>query len=203
MLLKMAALALATFSAAAPIAPASKAPTVGDIAEAQLDAVDAVLALAPEADIDVSISWTLCGEPNGFYTPTATGGEIALCLESNVDPGDAVFTAAHEAGHAVALQLDLPVDNSPWADEAAADELGALGLLEAGDVDDVMAEAMWYEQHAQPAIPGDTHPPDNERAFRLMCLADGADHGSPVCRLLYHAISAKWHAAIDAATSPE
>jgi hypothetical protein len=193
--LKFAAIAMATALGATAQPPP---PTDEDVL------VDRVGQLTA-GKVDVEIAWVQCGAVNGAYFPAIHA--VVMCEEDRAQPGVALFIEAHELGHAIVDQLDLPVDAGPVANEAAADELAALILLDMGRQDAVIDAVVWFENMADAdgsaADQTDPHPAPAERAYRLICLADHDDQTVPDCRIMYPQVLAKWAAAIDAALNPD
>lgn len=176
--------------------PSHKAPTAADIAIDQVEVIMDMDAMA-QGDVEVSVVWTPCGMENASYSyGSAT---ITLCLEMDDTPA-ALFAAAHEMGHAIVDQMDLAVDDDPWANERAADEIAALALLKTDRADAVIGGAKWFMEDASwDWNPFDEHPPSGIRARELLCLADGASAhpANTGCLVLYRALSVRWQAAVD------
>ena len=120
--------------------------------------------------VDVSVEWMPCGEMNGMYINAAH--TIFMCDEDEADPDVAVFIAAHEMGHAIIEQREIPVTGS---EEAAADELGVLGCVAGDELTAVDAAGLWLAEMKGKDDPADPHPGHAKRAYTLICLADGAE----------------------------
>ncbi len=150
---------------------------------------------ADHPDIDFSVIWEPCGQENAFYFPESH--TIHLCTELAADPGMAVFAAAHEFGHAIAMQL---FDDDG---EQSADALAALAMLDHGYQDDLVAAGLYFAHGSPYHIPGDTHPSSGFRAWYLMCMEEGWEHntqnsgrfarGSSACSMLYSGQDILWH----------
>lgn len=172
--------------------------SLGNAAPAQV----AVMAHMAKPGMKVDVTWRDCGFINAFYSPV--NHSIVLCTETIEDnPSHAVFQAAHEMGHAIVDQLDLAIDPDIKASERAADELGSMGMIAAGRIEDLRAAAAWYQATASPVPSWDPHPDDEARATELMCLADGAEAGprgkANGCVAFYRAVKVRWDMAIAAA----
>lgn len=112
-----------------------------------------------------------CGSINAAYFPPAH--TIFVCRELLVLPKPVIrFVLAHEMGHAIIDQLDIPIAGS---EEAAADELAAVALEAIGDQDAVYSGALWMEQQDVKEDVWDDHQSSRKRAAVIMCLADGAE----------------------------
>lgn len=142
--------------------------------------------------VTVSAVWQPCGFENAFYMPEPIGA-VVFCMDNQ---DGFAQTAAHEMAHAVIDQRHLNPGDDPKAQERGADELGALWLLSYGRVDDVTAGAKKYMRWAQEQGPeplDDDHPKLMDRAWELLCLADGSTpDGSPECQGLYAFKVAYW-----------
>jgi hypothetical protein len=184
------ALAMATGVAisAAPPPVAHAVPTARTAADVAIDQALIIEEMVADYPVDVSVRWVPCGMENAWYHRIDLS--ITLCLEL-VDMKAPVFVAAHEAGHALSLQLGLDMGDGPTAVEDAADDLAALVLLELGEVDEVVAAAKWFMQMSQDQL-GARHSTHEQRAWKLLCLADGYEKGTLQCRALYAMTRAYW-----------
>jgi hypothetical protein len=182
-------LALAALMAMMPKTPSASA----DLHRRQVVAIGETLSLT-DAALSVRVEWDDCDDENAAYDPLTDS--VVLCNENELDPGWSVFAAAHEAGHAVVQHLNLPVDESTWGNEVAADELAAIALIHNGDLTDIVDAAEFHAKDLS-VVEDDPHPPGPARAFHLMCLATGSTaEGSPYCKTLYRQVDAKWTIAI-------
>lgn len=168
---------------ASPSAAAAK-DTWSPVFAQQWEVISEMAKQHPEVKVD--IHWIPCGEVNGFYSIEEK--DIYLCTETAQYPELAVFVAAHEMGHAIAVQL-LHVD-----DEESADEIGALALIEMGKFDDLMGAALWFLNRSliydSPSSYG--HPSSGFRAWNLACLLVGAEDPRHRCRALYLGTKMRW-----------
>jgi hypothetical protein len=179
--------ALATPDGAAYDLPPRLAPaTASDIALDQAVVVSDMLTGYP---VDYSLKWIPCGQENAWYHLLTH--EISLCLELN-DTTAPVFVAAHEAGHALSIQLQLDMGEGPTRREDSADELAALFLIDIDRKDDVMGAVKWFmKMHAERE--DGRHASHMERAWKLACLVDGSEpDGSYACRTLYAFTKTYW-----------
>jgi hypothetical protein len=176
---------------AAVVAPASAPgrPTL-DLAYDQSEVIEYMLADTP-AD-GTAYFWIPCWTENAwFYLPA---GPIVLCLELG---DEAVFVAAHEAAHALIVQMDMSPDGpdpvkANLAHERAADDLATIFLVEMGREANAVEGAKWFmEDMDVPA--GGSHPSHRDRAGRILCLLEGSDgRGSLECSLLYTRVWNYW-----------
>lgn len=188
----LAALATVAGLIAAPVAtPKQPARGPADVAMAQGEAVSQVLSLT-DLPLSVDLVWLPCGQQNAFYYPGSN--TIVMCLEMTESPG-AESVAAHEAGHAMVYQLGLPIDDDPYANERAADEIGTIALIEVGELDEAMGGAkqhlLWAQEMADDGDDG-AHASFLSRAREIACLVDGAEDGTPECIALYHMVRTRW-----------
>lgn len=165
-------------------------PTAADVALDQAVIINEVIADFPF--VETSITWMPCGFENAWYD-RRTGG-ITLCLELNDTPGP-VFVAAHEAAHAVTIQLGVDVGPSHTALEDAADEIAALKLIELGQLDEVVNGAKWFME-LQAQNQDARHSPHSARARKLLTLVHGAEGGSVYSQAYYAAVKAYWAAQL-------
>ncbi len=140
--------------------------------------------------VSVTLKWQDCGEWNAYYNPL--GKQVILCNElKGSSPGIIRAAVAHEMGHAVIEQLDIPFTGS---EETAADELSAVMLIAMGHEDDVIAMANFWAASGRPEDPEDSHPSDLRRFFTLGCLAIGAEDGEVNgCTLEYRKAVRTWN----------
>lgn len=172
-------------------------PTAAEVAADQQAVVDH---MGAPYGVDPLVVWVPCGYENAFYLPDAD--IITLCLEMN--EAGPLMAAAHEMGHALRYDLGLEIDSDPWADERAADELGALALIEMGNLDAVVSGAKWFmDMGSRDWDPNDPHPPDMARARELLCLVDGAEGKSVGCIALYRAVKTRWELELKPHLLPE
>lgn len=188
---------------AAAISLAVQPPTAAELADDQRTVIDYILQDTPAEGIDVR--WEACGTQNAWYY--RGGGPIVLCLELNETSATA-FVAAHEAGHALVEALELDVGAGGFANERAADELGALFLIEMGRYDDVVGGAKWFMRNWDPESHDGVHPSHAQRVRDLLCLVDGAEtahgaRGSLECLVMFKMTWVRWSTAINAALNPE
>lgn len=119
----------------------------------------------------VKMAFVACGEVNAYYYPSLK--TVFMCNELLDESFGVIrFVAAHEMAHAIIMQKDLPYTGSH---EDAADELAAVYLYANDLSDDVLEAAEWFyrfRQHKGP--PFDDHTDPEKRAFKLLCLWDGA-----------------------------
>lgn len=174
--------------------PSPQPPTAAEMAVAQVEAVDDVLSMT-SLPVTVEMSWLPCGQENAFYSPD--DNHIFMCLEIEPDDGPSMI-AAHEAGHALVAQLGLEIDGDPYANERAADEIGALAMIDAGQLDQIVGNAKWFMRLAQEEGDGDDgqHPPFMARVRELLLMVDGAENGSPSSRAFLAYTRARWAGAI-------
>lgn len=188
-MLKAALVALSLMAAApAPAAPFSPMrPSAANIA---LDQTMVITDMTWEfPDVDVEVRWIPCMTENAWYS--LASHRITLCLELNETPAP-VFVAAHETAHAITIQLGLDMGQGPTAVEDAADEVAALMLIDMGREDEVVNGALWFIRMALENVDA-THSSHTERAYRLLCLVDGATReGSLACQLMYRDAKANW-----------
>jgi hypothetical protein len=163
------ALAMATGVAisAAPPPVAHAVPTARTAADVAIDQALIIEEMVADYPVDVSVRWVPCGMENAWYHRIDLS--ITLCLEL-VDMKAPVFVAAHEAGHALSLQLGLDMGDGPTAVEDAA---------------------KWFMQMSQDQL-GARHSTHEQRAWKLLCLADGYEKGTLQCRALYAMTRAYW-----------
>ena len=171
---------------AALVALACVAAKPQDVAYNQ---ISAVADMAWGFGLQPDVTWRLCGEVNAWYDIRTA--DITLCVETLSDPA-AVFIAAHETGHALVYGLDLTKPKYAYADERAADELAAMYLVYSDQTDELVAGAQWFMRMGHEEPSDDPHAPAQERAHLLLCLADGAENGTPECRTLWNRTVAYW-----------
>lgn len=147
---------------------------------AQVLVVQSMAAEYPALDLD--LRFIPCGELNGFYSPSEK--TIYLCTEFAAYPAVALFVAAHETGHAIAMQF-LHV-----GDEESADELGALAMIHQGLLDELLETAIFFREQGEGGT-GGGHPANSFRAWNLACLEAGSE-GTPICDVLYRGTKARW-----------
>jgi hypothetical protein len=150
---------------------------------AQQAVVSAMEEMYPE--VEVEIVWRPCGQVNAFYYPSDK--RIVMCTETEKIPGAAVFFAAHEMGHAVAIQL------LSTRDEAAADEIAALAMLELGMGKELLEAAIYFKKDGnQYHEDGDSHPSHGYRAWFLACMGASMDGAPAACVNLANTTRMKW-----------
>ncbi|MEL6616852.1 MAG: DUF4344 domain-containing metallopeptidase, partial [Bacteroidota bacterium] len=141
---------------------------------------------------DVSMTFGECGQPNAFYDPN--NNAIAFCYEliaffeqvlSREVPRERLveasrgaydFVILHEAGHALADQLDLPITGR---EEDVADQFAALHLIRQG------TQGAWAAIYGALALNAgggfmesdfaDEHSLGPVRLFNVACLVYGSD----------------------------
>lgn len=166
---------------------------VADMAYEQVEVIEYMLDGTPAADTEVV--WLPCWQDNAFFYPP--DGPVVLCLELG---DDGVFTAAHEAGHALIRRMGMDPDGpdpvGDYADERAADDLATLFLIEMDKQDEALEGVRWFMAH--PLGDDGEHPAGMDRAKRMLCLLDGADgNETPLeewdaCNWLYIAVWNYW-----------
>lgn len=189
-MLKVALVALAALAAPTgdtyDLPPRLAPATASDIA---LDQAVTVGDMLMEYPVDYDLVWLPCGQENAFYFPSSH--KILLCMELNETPAP-VFVAAHEAGHALSMQLGLDMGDADTALEDAADELAALFLISIDRSDEVMGGAQWFLDMERDRADG-KHASHLERAWKLACLVDGSEpDGTYACRTLYAFTKTYW-----------
>jgi len=148
-----------------------------------------------------------CGTINAFYLPSqdvvVVCRELVRYLADVGHPGAIRVVLAHELGHAMIHELDLPVTGS---EESAADEFAnaILPLLSrmTGDpryADAVLDIGRLYLERAQPEFPLDDHPSDLRRAGEALCMHAGATEpdSHPACARRYRAVIRVWNRLLD------
>lgn len=159
---------------------------------AQLDIISKMHDAFP--DVDAKISWQPCGTINAWYHPDTH--DITLCTELASYPGMAIFAAAHEFGHAIAIQR---FDDE---DEQSADSLAALAMLSFGYENEAVQAGLWFRHQYLYHIPGDTHPAARFRSWFLLCMEEGWEseqetsgrfsQSTSACSLLYSGMDVYW-----------
>jgi hypothetical protein len=124
--------------------------------------------------VHVDVVWEDCWAVNAFYQPRTH--KLTMCNELRrvMTPGQVRYAAAHEMGHAIIHQLDIPITG---LEETAADELAAYVLTTTHRVADVHEAAQFWLSLGRPEDPQDEHPGDIRRYYTLECLAEGAENG--------------------------
>ena len=155
------------------------------------DHVNAVVPL----DKDLVLHFKKCGEVNAFYSPVTD--DLTVCTElidtfelafKSLPPdkaeaavqGAALFSTAHELGHALIARLKLP---AVGGEEQAADQFALLLLQQhsAEGTNQAINAAVWMSWMAahrdpkQPLLFWDEHKLDAQRFFDMLCLAYGSD----------------------------
>jgi hypothetical protein len=162
----------------------TSAATLRDVAE-QVRADYGVL--APTAPVVVAD----CGELNAAYL--GDDDVVVLCSELEALPVAQVrFGVAHELAHAAMAEDDIAL----YDPEAAADELAAIVLGDAGDRAAIDAGAEFFMELARRGHHEDEeHHADLARAFALLCLDDGYDGdqaANPACPVYLDHARAAW-----------
>lgn len=122
----------------------------------------------PGVEIE-DVAYMECGEVNAAYIPLFKS--IIICDElAHEMPGFQRVAVAHEYGHAVIHQLDLPYTGS---EEVAADEFAEFSLTALGRFSDVEDAAVFYSQNGMAEDPTDAHPSDARRAYTFECAVNG------------------------------
>lgn len=120
--------------------------------------------------LDVELMYMPCGYPNAFYMDSIKA--VVVCEEMSwTEPGYQKFVIAHELGHAVIAQYDLPITGS---EEVAADEFAALTLIATDRSDDLLDTVAHYWADSTPEDPTDEHSSAARRAYALVCLYSGS-----------------------------
>lgn len=129
-------------------------------------AAELILSMTLEG-MHVTYNWAECGEVNAYYIPAIA--HITLCQEL-LDQGLGLtrFVVAHEMGHAIINQLDIPYTG---LEEMAADEIGAVVLHLIDHQEDVVEAARYFKQKGRPEYADDPHPSDARRFVTLSLLA--------------------------------
>jgi hypothetical protein len=147
---------------------------------------------------DLTIRTVECGMSNAWYSP----GKVTICYEYlddirktlpaettaiGIAPGDAIvgqffYVVAHEMGHAIFDQLNVPLFGRP---EDAADQFAAYLMLKLKKADArrlVGGAAYTYKElfgvakiTARATAFADAHGAPMQRLYNLMCIAYGAD----------------------------
>lgn len=118
---------------------------------------------------DTTVTFTPCGEFNAYYLPGLD--VVHICTETETNPGAGLFTAAHEAGHAVLHNLGL------HDSEDNADTVGAWILLRDGDEgkNALVDAAMWFATTAPEPPEDDDHSSGAVRSRKLLCAEVGGE----------------------------
>lgn len=148
---------------------------VGDLVAARAADLETLADKVIPDGVTVDVVWRRCGQVNGYYSP----GTITMCYEDLFDPEFARFVFAHEVGHAVVDQMNVPVIGS---EEVAADEYAAWCLAHADDRDAILAGVKFFLEHPRPEDPVDPHPSPARRAWTLLCLEDGSEDSPTVAQ---------------------
>jgi len=136
------------------------------IAQSRLDIAQIVADLTFPG---MEVTWEIakCGQVNAYYQPKLK--HLVVCRELvEYSPWLARFAAAHEMGHAMVRQLDLPITGM---EEMAADEVAALELCIFSDhCMDLARTADYFYTLDGEELPADPHPSDRRRGITLMRL---------------------------------
>lgn len=148
-----------------------------------------------------------CGTANAYYL--ASLDAVVICREMEAAVTKAGYPLAirailaHELGHALVHELDLPITGSP---EAAADEFAsvALPLLSKALGDPAYAKAVediglyWFGR-AVPEVPFDDHPSDFRRGTDALCMFVGSTDpdANPTCAGVYRSALNHWARLIE------
>ena len=143
---------------------------------------------------EVGLAHGVCGQVNSFYMPTVN--TIILCDEMiKAYPKIIPAVIAHEMGHAIIHQLDIPFTGS---EEAAADEISLVYMTNSGHLDETWDVALAYAEmnlHER-YQPRDDHPNLANRAFNFACAATGAEEALTAepskCKQYQLRISRNW-----------
>lgn len=132
--------------------------------------VEATLAAIAVPGVEIEyVSYFKCGAVNAAYVPVLRS--IYICEElAHEMPGFQRFAVAHEYGHAVIHQLDLPYTGS---EEAAADEFAEFALTATGHTTDIADAAAFYSMSGEEEDPTDPHPSDARREYTFECVVNG------------------------------
>lgn len=133
---------------------------------------------------EVQVRWAPCGVLNSYYRVMEK--TVVLCTEFAAYPKTAVFVAAHEMAHAIAVQ-HLSV-----RDEESADEIAAVMMLEFGLGEELLDAALFFGDGGTDNAPPSGHPSRLFRAWNLACLASGYDKHPVKCVYLYRGTKARW-----------
>lgn len=167
----LAVLALSSGASAVPVPSPdiSYDPAPAKVIQAAKDSrVEEVVASVIDGfHLHLSVQWRTCGQENALYFP----GEdfILLCYELLQNgAGYTRFTAAHELGHALIDQWEIPYTGSQ---ESAADEFAVAVSIVMGNGGDPDAAAERYERWAKEPDaeppPRDEHAPFAHRAGQI------------------------------------
>lgn len=143
--------------------------------------------------VEVTVGWYRCGAVNAYYDPTAKHVRMCVELVEEGVPVEAIrFMFAHEMGHAVIRQLDIPY---VYSEEAATDELAAYVLHAAGKQSTIEAGADFFAtKHMEGwrVHPLADHPDHLKRALTLQCYALGAEGNALGCPRDWHHMVRTW-----------
>lgn len=141
--------------------------------------------------IHVDVMYAECGQVNAGYL--SAGHRLLVCTEALELPPEVLRTIiAHEMGHAIIDQYNIPVTGS---EEAAADELGAISQIAMGHSSDVEFMADFYNHRDDGGEDvEDDHQSSAKRAAVLFCLIHGADisSGDFTCRAQFVHTATVW-----------
>jgi hypothetical protein len=117
--------------------------------------------------VSVTVTWDTCGEVNAYYIISQR--RIMMCRELLTLPLPFVrFVFAHEYGHAIIYQLQVPYTGSG---EGAADEVAAVLLSLYGDDEAVTVTADFWRKRNINLPPWAEHPDDDIRGWTLRRIA--------------------------------
>jgi Zn-dependent membrane protease YugP len=149
--------------------------------------------------MDVSLEIKKCGMVNAFYFDSQK--KIIVCQEAiDLVPELIPGMVAHEMGHAIIEQLDLPITGS---EEDAADEISIIYMAHSDQLDEVWKLALWYKQSGlvDKYNPQDDHSEMNHRAWTFACMAMGAEESPQLeqCTQKYKTAEHRWSKLIRSA----
>ena len=138
---------------------------------------------------DVPVRTRRCGQKNAFYSPSEHA--ITICNELLADLnatmaasgrsdalaltlGGVEFIVAHEIGHAMQYELDLPTLGLP---ENVADQVAITLALKGDDGPRMLGAMMYYHDGAEddPTPFFDEHAFNSQRMANVACMAYGAN----------------------------